>query len=365
MSDGLRFVIYDKTGAFRCQFEGVDATADLTANVVPTATFTLDDDRKELAAVTANGARCGVWFRGVERFRGIIQETPGEGPAGDVTGHVRGDIRKLWHWQGWPVPTAGVGAQTSAYSVHSGPSETVFKDALAENLLRLGVPWTVAPSLGRGSATVASLRFHPLADKLLPALEADNLIVVLTYGDDGAVLVDVRPARTIPGVLTIASGVPEGYSFERTGPTATRVVVGGRNEGVDREFVEFRDTALEADWGDIIEVFKDARNTEEGADLTVDAREALAEGRPTSGISTTLNETDRFRYGTTYTEGDLVHVRLGPIDRLQPVSVSITETAESGVVVTPRIGDVKDDTTDTLAHDIARLARGIRDTGRR
>ncbi|MGK4422132.1 Gp37-like protein, partial [Klebsiella pneumoniae] len=90
----------------------------------------------------------------------------------------------------------------------------------------------------------------------------------------------------------------EGYSFERTGPTATRVIVGGRNEGVDREFVEFRDTALETDWGDIIEVFKDARNTEEGADLTVDAREALAEGRPTSGISTTLNETDRFRYGT-------------------------------------------------------------------
>ncbi|MDR6691338.1 hypothetical protein J2X55_002250 [Microbacterium sp. 1154] len=364
MHDGLRFAIYDKTGSFRCQLEGVDATADLAPNAVPTATFTLDDDRKELADITANGARCGVWFRGKERFRGIIQETPGDGPYGKVTAHVRGDIRKLWHWQGRPVPSAGLGDQTSDYRVHSGPSETVFKDAVAENLLRLGVPWSVAPSLGRGTATVASLRFHPLADKLLPGLDADHLIVALSY-DGPNVLVDVRQAKTVPGVLTIASGIPEGYKYERSGPTATRVVVGGRGEGVDREFVEFRDEALEADWGDIIEGFKDARNTEEGADLTIDAREALAEGRPKSGISTTLNETDRFQYGTTYTEGDLVTVRVGPIQRAQPISVSITETAGEGVVVTPRIGNVEDDTTDALARDIARLARGIRDTGRR
>lgn len=362
--DGLRFVIYDKTGAFRRQVAGVDATVDMAPNAVPTASFTLDDDDPTLSAVVSNGARCAVWFRGAERFRGLIRETPGEGPRGTVTAHVRGDLRKLWEWQGRPIPGAPVNAQTSAYRVLRGPSETVFKTALAENFARLGVPWAIAPSQGRGSQTEANLRFHPLAEKLIPALTADDLVVVLAYNAT-QVVVDVRQSRLVPGVLTEESGIPEEYSFERSGPTVTRVIVGGRNEGAAREFVEVRDAALEADWNDIIEGFRDARNTEEGSDLTVDGREALAEGHPAAGISTRLNETPRFRFGTTYDYGDRVTVRVGPIERIQPVSVAITETATEGVVVTPRIGDVDGDTTDAFARDIARLARGIRDTGRR
>lgn len=364
MSDGLTFVIYNKANAFRRQFSGVDATADLAPNAVPTASFTLDDDDPAVPAVVANGARCAVWFRGVERFRGLIRETPGEGPDGSITAHVRGDLRKLWEWEGRPNPAAPLNGQTSAYRVLRGPSETVFKTALAENFLRLGVPWVVAPSQGRGSQTEVNLRFHPLAEKLIPALTADDLVVVLAYNAT-QVVVDVRPSRLVPGVLTAASGIPEEYAFERSGPTVTRVIVGGRGEGAAREFVEVRDTALEEDWNDIIEGFRDARNTEEGSDLSVEGREALAEGRPTAGISTTLNETDRFRLGATYDVGDRVTVRVGPLERVQPVSVAITESAASGVLVTPRIGDVDGDTTDALMRDIARLARGIRESGRR
>lgn len=364
MDDTLTFAIYDKAGMFKRQFSGVEATLDLAGNVIPTATFVLDDDDPALPAVVANGARATVMFRGVERCRGLIRETPGTGPVGRVTAHVVGDLRKLWEWQGRPDPSAAVNAQTQAYRTYTGPSETVFKNALAENFARLGVPWTVAPSLGRGSATRAELRFHPLADKVLDALTADNLIVTLDYVGAG-VVVDVREASTVPGVFTVASGVPDEFTFTRKGPTATRIIVGGRGEGVEREFAEVRDAALEADWNDIIEGFVDARNTDEGSDITVDGQEALAQGRPTSGLTTTLNETDRFRYGTTYTEGDLVHVRVGPIDRVQPISVSITETAEDGLVVTPHIGDIEDDTDAVLARQIARLARGARDTGRR
>lgn len=364
MEDTLTFAIYDKAGTFKRQFSGVEATLDLAGNVIPTATFVLDDDDPALPAVVANGARAAVMFRGVERCRGLIRETPGTGPEGRVTAHVVGDLRKLWQWQGRPVPSAAVGAQTQAYRTYTGPAETVFKNALAENFARLGVPWTVAPSLGRGSTTRAELRFHPLADKVLDALTANDLVVTLSYVG-GGVVVDVREARTVPGVFTVASGVPDEFTFARKAPSATRIIVGGRGEGVEREFVEVRDTALEADWNDIIEGFVDARNTDEGSDITIDGQEALAEGRPTSGLTTTLNETDRFRYGTTYTEGDLVRVRVGPIDHVQPVSVSITETAEDGLVVTPHIGDIEDDTDAVLARQVARLARGVRDTGRR
>jgi hypothetical protein len=364
--DGLRFVIYNKAGVFQRELSGVDASADLVPNAIKTASFTIDDDHPALPAITAKGARCGVWFRGAERLRGRIGSTPGDGPDGQVTANIESDHRKLWDWHGRQVPGAALDAQTSEYRVYTGPAETVVKNALTENFTRLGVPWTVAPTLGRGAASRAEFRMHPLADKLIPILDTAGLILTLAY-DGGNVVVDVRQPITVPGVLTLETGIPDAYGFDITAPTVTRVVVGGRGEGVEREYVQVIDPARESDWGDIIEGFTDARNTEEGADLTIDGHATLAEGAARVSVSTDLVETDRFRYGTTYTEGDLVHVRVGPVDVTQRVSVAITETADNGVVVTPRIGEVEDsqDVEVQLAAQIERLARGIRDQGRR
>lgn len=369
--DGLQYVIYDKAGNFRRKLVGLNSTAELVPNGISTAELTFDDDHPGAPAVVADGARCAVWFRGAERFRGRIESTPGFGPKGSITATVAGDMRKLWDWYGRQVPGAALNAQTSEYRVYAGKSEANFKTALAENIARLGPPvagtWTVAPDHGFGTVSRAELRMHPLADKLLPALDADNLVIVLSYPDATTVHVDVREARTVPGTLTIASGVPDEYTFNRIAPTATRATVGGRGEGVAREFVEVIDTAREASWGDIIETFVDARNTEEGADLTLEAKDALAEGAARVGVSTELVETKRFMYGTTYTEGDLVRVKVGPVDTLERISVSISETTTGGVVVTPYIGetDVSSDTDVVLAAAVARLARGIRDSGRR
>lgn len=334
-------------------------------NVIPTASFTLDNDHRALSAVAETGARCAVWFRGEERFRGIVHGIRGSGPAGTVTANVRGDLRKLWHWQGRPVPNADVAAQNREYATYIGTSEENFKRALSENLARLGVPWSVAASRGLGLPTRANLRFHPLADKLLPALTADNLMVTLAYSDSYDVLVDVRASKLIPGVLKESSGITGEYVYERTGATATRMIVGGRGEGVARQFVEVRNPAVETDWADIIEAFKDARNSEEGADLSADGAEALAEAAPTSGVSSKLSETRAFIYGKTYEVGDRVRVQAGPVDREQQIGVSITESIEEGVTVTPRIGDVSESTSAVLAQNIARIARGQRDAGRR
>lgn len=364
--DGLRFVIYTKAGVFQRDISGLEAEADFIPNGIPTASFTIADDDPALPAITAKGARCAVWFRGMERFRGRIQQIPGEGPDGFLTPRIEGDMRKLWDWHGRQVPGAALNAQTSAYRTYTGPAETVFKNALAENFARLGVPWTVAPSLGRGPVARVQFRMHPLADKLIPVLDAAGLIVTLDYTDTG-VVVDVREPDTVPGVLTLQSGIPDAYDFESSAPTMTRVVVGGRGEGVEREFVEVRDTIREADWGDIIEGFVDGRNTDVGSDLTIDAADALADGAARAGVSTDLVETERFRYGSTYVEGDLVRVRVGPVDITQRLSVAVTESAENGVEVVPRIGELDEsqDVEVRLAAQIARLARGQRDQGRR
>ena len=376
MNDGLRFVIYNKAGAYRRDLVGLEANVELAPNVIPTAEFTIDDDHVAVADITADGARCAVWFRGAERFRGIIDATPGEGPEGTLTVSVEGDLRKMWDWQGWQSTAATLSTTPSTiaqeYAVYTGKSEAVFKAALAANIARLGAPvagaWSVVADHGYGTPGArAELRMHPLGDKLIPLLDADRLIVTLAYPTDTTVRVDVREPDLVPGVLTLASGVPDGYTFTREKPTATRVVVGGRGEGAARQFVQVIDAGREADWGDIIEVFKDARNSDDGSDITIDGREALAEGAPRVGISTDLVETRRFMYGTTYLEGDLVHVRVGPVDSTEQISVSISESPSTGVVVTPHIGaaDESTDTDTALAVAVARLARGVRDSGRR
>ncbi|WP_194385370.1 Gp37-like protein [Microbacterium luteum] len=364
--DGHRFVIYDKTDAYELDLSGLEAGSDQRPNVIPTATFLLDDDHPALPAITADGARCGVWFRGVEQFRGRVQSTPGQGPDGVVTVNVEGDLRKLWDWHGRQVPDAPLWSQFQDYRTYTGPSETVFKTALAENFTRLGVPWTVAPTQGRGSTVRTQFRMHPLADKLIPLLDADNLTVTLEYTETG-IVVDVREPETVPGILTLATGIPDAYAFDRSAPTMTRCVVGGRGDGTDREFVEVIYTDRESSWGDIIEGFVDARNTEEGADLTIDGHQTLAETAARIGISTELVETDRFMFGSTYQLGDLAAVHIGPVETLQRLSVSITESAEEGVIVTPRVGEIEDsaDTDVQLARQIARLAKDARDKGRR
>lgn len=374
MTDGLEFVIYTKDDEYRRQLSGLDASAVLVPNGISTAEFTLDDDDEALADIATPGARCAVRFRKQERFRGRINELPGSGPIGSVQVGVEGDMRKFWDIYGWPNPTAALNAQDVAYRNYSGRTETIFKTALQENLVtRLGFPWTIAPTLGRGSLVSASspiaVRFHPLADKVLDPLTADELIVVLSYDEDtGAVTVDVRTAATVMGTLTVESAVADTFAFNTSAPTATRCIVGGRGEGELREFKQHIDAVREADWGDIIETFVDARNSDEGSDILPDAIAAVADGAPIAGIKVDVVETDRFRYGTTFVEGDFVNVRIGPVEsREQITSVEISEDADDGVVVTPHIGsaDVDSDPDVELAASVAALARGQRDQGRR
>ncbi|HWU28021.1 MAG TPA: hypothetical protein VN041_02885 [Microbacterium sp.] len=364
MDDEIRFVVYDKAGTFRRTVVPRLSTAEIPANSTPWAELTLDDDHDALPALTADGARCAYWFRGIEWFRGRVSATPGNGPVGSVTARVEGDFRKLTEWQGWPKPTAAITAQDVDYARYTGSSEDVFKAALAANFSRLGVPWTVAASLGRGSAARAEFRFHPLAEKTIPALDADDLIVTIGYAPDP--VVDVRASALVPGLLSDLTGALEDYDWTRNAPSATRVVVGGAGEGAARELYQQIDTAREADWGDIIETFKDSRMADAGADFSIDAAEALAEGAPTVGVSMQLQESVKFRLGTTFLPGDRVRVKVGPLDLIERITLArVEDSPDQGVVVTPHLGSIEDSPDAQLGAQVAGLARGLRDAGRR
>ncbi|GAA3947806.1 Gp37-like protein [Microbacterium soli] len=364
MDDVVEFVIFDQSDGFKRRLVALESTAEIPANGVPWAEFTLDDDHEALPAISVEGARCAYRFRGVEWFRGRVATMQGTGPVGQTTVRVEGDFRKLWDWQGWPKPTAAVTGQDVDYARYTGTSEDVFKAALAANFTRLGVPWTVAPSQGRGSAARAEFRFHPLAEKTLPALDADDLIVTITYSPDP--VVDVRAAVVVPGLLSDLTGVLENYDWSRTAPATTRVVVGGEGEKENRRLYQKIDAALEASWGDIVETFKDSRMSDEGADLSIDADETLAEGAPTASVSMSLLESERFRFGSTFLAGDRVRVVVGPLDVTERITlVKVTESPGEGVLVTPVLGSVDDSPDAEIGVQVAGLARGLRDAGRR
>lgn len=362
--DDIRFVVYDKAGNFKRTVVPRLSTSEIPANGTPWAELVLDDDHEALPALTAEGARCAYWFRGVERFRGRVAATPGNGPVGSVTVRVEGDFRKLWEWQGWPKPSAPITAQNVDYARYSGTSEDVFKAALSANFARLGVPWTVTASQGRGKPARAEFRFHPLAEKTIPALDSHGLIVTIGYSPNP--VVDVRASKLIPGLLSDLTGVLEEYTWTRDAPSATRVVVGGAGEGALRELYQQTEPAREAAWGDIIETFKDSRMADAGADMSIDAAEVLAAGAPTVGVSMQLQESAKFRYGSTFDVGDRVRVKVGPLDLVERISlVKIADSPDLGVVVTPHLGSVVDSPDAQMAAQIASLARGMRDAGRR
>lgn len=365
---GLDFVALTKANEFRRQVIPGDAVADLLWNDTSVASFVLDDDHPAVAELTAPGARCRVRLDEVDLFRGRVAKTPGNGPNGQIEFHVECDKRKMYDWLGWPKPTAAITAQDVEYARYTGSTEAVVRAAVVANLTRLGVPWTFAPNtLNRGPAARVEFRFHELGDRLYPLLRAARLGLILSYDEDDDVTVSLRSPNTVAGTLDPTTGILNQFEFDRFAPSSTRVVVGGRGDGTGRDLHLEIDSARETEWGDIIEVFKDARMVEAGDDLSIDADEALAEGAPGMSVSMDLIETDAFRFGEHYDLGDLVPVRTGSEDPVTEVitQITISDTAADGVVVTPHIGAIAVDPNAQLAERINALKARVRDMGRR
>lgn len=297
--------------------------------------------------------------------RGLTVE--GVGAAQRLTARVEDDWRLLARVLGWQVPGSAIGAQSGAeYDVVTGPAETVVKTLVTANAVtRLGLPVTVAPDLGRGAEITTSLRMHPLVDRLYSAVDQAGIGVTVTQSGDG-LLVDVREPVVHSRVMTVASGAMRSATLDRAAPTATRAVGGGQGEGTDREFRSLVDSARESQWGDVIEVFVDARDTADPAELDARLAQALADGAPRSGISLTLADTPSLRYGRDLLVGDTVSVDIDGqtyTDTLR--SARLTWDPSAGLQVVPQIGERSDDPDEQLGRLIGRVLRDQRDLARR
>src|SRR5690606_8417891 len=363
------------------------------------AVFEVDADHLRVPDLTAPGARVVVHYAPADAWlSGTVEEVTGEG-LGDVavrTFRVRDDWAEIFQSvTGWIIPGNGIrnqGDDETAYYRLSGPAETVVETAGSANAGRVGVELRVraaggwrgrgdrarvgwelpAPRThGRGSNIEVSLRMHPLADRLYPAVDQAGIGVRVVQKNTPTRTLEVYEPVTRGTVLTEASEVVVQGSYQIQPPTVTRVVVGCGGEAAARDFFLFVDSAAEAQWGVVRESFVDARDLgrdEYPSDAELEAaaqpraEEALLEGAAKTGLSVELAETEYFRFGSAFDVGDRISVQLNgaPVltDRVREVTVSWTP--DEGLLVVPIIGDWQDSTDDQVYKIVSAAARGVR-----
>lgn len=232
-------------------------------NLKGTADFALALDHPALGDLMAPGSRCVIDYYGKQTLSGLVTAKSVVGPSidGKATFVIEDDFGILHTILGWPVPTSPITSQGAAENyVITGPAETVLKQLVTKNAHdRLGINVTCAPDLGRGANVTLEIRMEPLFDKLLPLIEDAGLGITVTQGPAGLV-VDCYEPTTYGPILSEASGIVSDWSWTNMAPTVTHVVVGGRGEGVEREFRSFADNDSAASWGVVREAFVDARD---------------------------------------------------------------------------------------------------------
>lgn len=296
----------------------------------------------------------------------------------------------------WPDGSAVVGG------VRVDSAEAAIKQLILANLGgRLNAPITVAANLNRGgdaraAGILPAVRFSTLEEAAAPILTWSGLGLRFAQALDGIRIdVDVWEPTVWPQVLDVASGIIQDGNWSQEEAALTRMVIGGPGEGVNRAFFSSVDAAREALTGEVIEAFKDATGANLGwptspalddllkvakyfllrpevdalsktlfsAYIQAASTKAYNESAATAGLALKLAETVSFRFGgpTGFHLGDTVKARSGGLNFSDKITeCTIAVNAETGLTVTPVVGEKKDDPDRLLAQGIMALAASQR-----
>lgn len=395
--------------------------------------LTLRQDEPYLAAMTAKGARVGIDYLGERLFSGMSRLSAGGLLDQDApTFTIQGDRRILDNHLalvapgGAIVPTAISGTGRLAQSVQVddvGPAGTIvgqsgymeWPDSLSsaeslvkwivgQNLQRAYEPVVVAPDQGRGgnarsAGVLPQVRMAKISEAIQTILDWSGLTLTAVRNRAGTIVIDVRESLAWPAKFTVDSGVVAGGDWSVAPPSATRILIGGPGEDAARAFWQVNaPSALEDEYGDSIEVFKDATGatlqwpqslaqnlqvakyyllrsdvTDRNkallrAYLNNAGREALADGEAVSSIAADLAETESFHFGGAdgVLLGDEVTVTAASgVDFHDVVTeAEFSYTASSGLVVKTKLGDLTNNPDRKQARLIARLIAAQRRAAR-
>lgn len=241
--------------------------------------------------------------------------------------------------------------QTKAHDKRTGPAETLLHQYVNANLgpaapaARRKANLIMGTNHARGPVITKSPRFPVLGNLLYEIAMAGNLGFRVVQRDDKLVFETYEVVnRTSTIRLDVRNGQLLGQKVVVSPPTATRVLVAGQEEGVERQFI-YRDNATslaaEAEWGRRIERFLDQRQTNVVSELEQAGDEVLAdEGYTATSAQVTPAEDTTMLFGTDWYLGDSVVVVVEDRELQSTVTGIILSINSDGFKIGAQIGDI-------------------------
>lgn len=220
--------------------------------------------------------------------------------------------RRLAHPQ--PASTAPP-YSTSADDVRTGAGSTVIWEYVNVNLGPGAISTRELPTLTMatdpevGADVTGRARYDELLE-LIKGLAVAGGDLGFKISQDGAGLVFsvYEPDdKSTSVVFSEGFGNLSAFTYEQTAPTYTYVYGGGEGEGTARTIVEGQDSTAVAAWGRI-EKLVDAREKEDGPEVSQQIATALAENAEKLSLEITPVDTTNLKYGEHYQLGDIVSV---------------------------------------------------------
>lgn len=173
------------------------------------------------------------------------------------------------------------------------------------------------------------------------AITAGDIGFKISQVDDGLVFT-VYPPEDKSDSVVFSEGFANlsSFTYESQAPTYTYVYGGGDGEGVEREIVEGQDPAAIVRWGRI-ERLVDAREKEDGPEVSEQIDAALQENSEKLSLELTPVDTTYLKYGEHYQLGDKVSAVIDGVivsDIVREVEVNLTPSGPQRL--TPVLGSV-------------------------
>lgn len=327
----------------------------LRHNVIGDTSITIEAGHDLAPYLFNTKARAIIYYKDQPVMSGWLRTTQIQGYPKQLTLTVKDDKAFLWNMLGWPIPTNAITAQSSTHYKVTAVAETAIKQIITANA-SVRFPYLhVIPTSGRGASISIKSRFA-LISEFLPLIEPNGIFAIQ---NGSAIDVDFYVPSVYPESVKEASGILTIDSYSNSRPTLSRVVVGDQGQKTSRGFKQVIATATETAYTEVLESFVDARDTNDNTEITDRANEALTEGAAKAGLSVTLVEVGDFAFGEAgFDLGDYVPIELsdGNIVTEQITEVVISSTPDTGLVVTPKIGDTATDPVQKLVKTIQKMS---------
>jgi hypothetical protein len=239
--------------------------------------------------------------------------------------------------------------QLTAYDVRTGPAETVIKGYIQDNISSASITARAISNLlveadqGRGLSISGRARFIALQELLYPLAQTGAVgYQVVQKGTDIEFQVYEPKDLTASIRMDVDNGKLTRTEYSYISPQATRAIVGGSGESIDRLFYEgtsLESLNAESIWGRRIEIFLDDRGTDVLSDLDQKAQELLVDtGKTIVNLAVTPSDDVNMRYGYDWGLGDLVTVVINDVEASSVVNEIGIAIGSDGVRIGATLG---------------------------